>query len=63
MTECLLRLPAVIARTGLSRSTIYKCISEDTFPRPIKIGVRSVAWVESEIRLWQESKIETSRMR
>jgi prophage regulatory protein len=48
----LLRLPEVIARVGLKRSTIYKRMGEGTFPKPKKIGQRSVAWSETDIDLW-----------
>ena len=58
MAHTILRLPAVRARTGLSRSTIYLRISEDNFPRPIQLGVRAVGWVESEIEEWLEIQIQ-----
>lgn len=45
----LLRIKAVMARTGLSVPTIYRRESEGTFPRREHIGVRSVAWYESDI--------------
>ena len=57
----ILRLPAVIKRTGLPRSTIYAYIEQNRFPSPIKIGVRNVGWVESEITEWIESRIQDSR--
>ena len=57
----ILRLPAVKTRTGLSRSTIYLRISEDSFPRPISLGGRAVGWIESEINEWLEQQIEASR--
>jgi len=43
-TTSLLRLPVVRARTGLSRSSIYARVAAGTFPRPIAIGPRAVAW-------------------
>ncbi|MDW3094723.1 MAG: AlpA family transcriptional regulator [Gammaproteobacteria bacterium] len=61
MKTQLLRLPEVIKRTGLSRSTIYKSINENSFPKPIKIGVRSVAWIDSEIGEWQDSIINRNK--
>ncbi len=62
MVTAILRLPAVKARTGLSRSTIYLRISEDSFPRPISLGGRrAVGWIESEIDEWLEQQIEASR--
>lgn len=48
----LLRLPEVMARVGLKRSTIYKRVSEGNFPKPRNIGPRSVAWSEAEIDRW-----------
>jgi len=61
MATAILRLPSVKARTGLSRSTIYLRISEDSFPRPISLGGRAVGWIESEIDEWLEQQIEASR--
>ncbi len=61
MTTAILRLPAVKARTGLSRSTIYLRVSEGTFPRPVSLGGRAVGWIESEIQQWLEQRIEASR--
>ncbi len=61
MVNAILRLPAVIARTGLSRSTIYLRISNDDFPAPISLGGRAVGWVESDIDDWLAEKIEASR--
>ena len=49
MKQPLLRFPDVINRTGLKRSSIYTRLKEGTFPKPIKIGERAIAWIESEI--------------
>lgn len=57
----LLRLPVVKARTGLSRSTIYLYVSEGTFPKPVQLGPRAVAWVADEIEAWIAQRIEESR--
>lgn len=48
-----IRLPAVIAATGLSRTTIYEGIKAGTFPAPIPIGPRAVAWDAGAIAEWQ----------
>lgn len=58
MPNQILRLPAVKARTGLSRSTIYLRLSEGQFPRPVPLGGRAVGWVESEIDDWLTQQIE-----
>jgi len=51
----ILRLPDVKAFTGLSRSSIYLYIKAASFPSPIKIGKRSVGWLESDIQEWIKS--------
>jgi prophage regulatory protein len=61
VTHTILRLPAVKARTGLSRSTIYLCVSQGTFPRPVTLGGRAVGWVEEEIQSWLAERIAASR--
>jgi prophage regulatory protein len=53
----LLRLKEVIAKTGISRSSIYAAVQAGDFPRPVKIGARSSAWLESEINIWIRDRI------
>jgi prophage regulatory protein len=50
----LLRLPEVLNRTGLSRSTLY---ADPSFPKSVKVGERAVAWVEDEITEWIDDRI------
>jgi prophage regulatory protein len=50
----ILRLPAVLDRTGLSRSTLYRKIQEGTFPKQIALGVRTAGWRESAVRRWMQ---------
>ena len=63
----ILRRPAVEARTGLSRSTIYDKLAptsarfDPTFPKPIRIGLNAVGWVESELDEWLTSCLRKSR--
>ena len=52
MATRLLRLPAVLHRTGLSRSTVYVLMKAGKFPRPRRIGARAVGWPEDEIEAW-----------
>jgi prophage regulatory protein len=52
-----LRRAQVQEITGLPPSTIYDKISKGTFPRPIKLGRRSVGWLEAEIVAWQKARI------
>lgn len=53
----LLRLRQVEQKTGLKRSQIYLYMKEGAFPRSIKIGPASVAWLESEIDEWINKKL------
>lgn len=52
-----LRLKEVMAQTGLGRSSIYKFMDEETFPKSVSLGGRAVAWVESEIEDWMCEKL------
>jgi prophage regulatory protein len=58
----IIRLKEVIDSTGLARSTVYKYIAENTFPKPVSLGDRCVGWVEQEIHDWILSKIESRDM-
>ncbi len=53
-----LRLKEVMAITALSRSSIYKFMSEERFPQTISLGDRAVAWLESEVEEWMEEKLQ-----
>lgn len=46
------RMPSVQARTGLSRSELYRRMAAGTFPRPAKLGVRASAWNVEEVDRW-----------
>jgi prophage regulatory protein len=52
------RLPAVKGRCGLGRTTIYERIKAGTFPPPIRIGARAVAWLASDIDRWIAEQIK-----
>jgi prophage regulatory protein len=43
--------------TGLHRSSIYEGMKDGTFPRAVKIGRKSIGWLESEIMAWQQQRI------
>lgn len=45
----ILRLPAVLAMTGLSRSTIYMRIGEGLWTTPVRLGLRAVGWPADEV--------------
>lgn len=51
----LLRLPAVVRQTGLSRSTIYRLMATRHFPLPVKLANRAVGWRRSDVERWSDS--------
>ncbi|MCY4652261.1 MAG: AlpA family transcriptional regulator [Dehalococcoidia bacterium] len=51
-----LRLPAVLERIGLSRSTLWRLISDGQFPAPIRLGPRATGWIEEEVDDWISSR-------
>jgi prophage regulatory protein len=52
VASIILRLPAVKACTGLSRSSIYLRMTQGTFPKPVSLGARAVGWRQSEVDDW-----------
>lgn len=57
MANEILRLPEVTARTGLSRSSIYLRIKNDSqFPKPVSLGARAVGFYSSEVQNWIDSR-------
>ncbi len=46
---------AVESMTFLDITTIYRKMAVGTFPQPLKVGRRRVAWRSSDIVKWQES--------
>jgi prophage regulatory protein len=60
--ESILRRHDVQRITGLSRSTIYAKVKQGDFPKPIKLGERSVGWLENEVHGWIEQKIKERNM-
>lgn len=59
--KSLMRLTAVMVRTGLSKTTIYELMGEGDFPKPVSLSRRSVAWVEDEVHSWIQARIQKSR--
>ncbi|RQW23302.1 AlpA family transcriptional regulator [Rhodobacteraceae bacterium CH30] len=55
-----MRLPDVMARTGLSKTTIYALIKSATFPAPVPLGARAVGWVSTEIDGWMADRLKAA---
>lgn len=61
MVKSLLRLPEVRQRVGYGRAQIYSLIQQGRFPKPIRLGIRAVAWDSDEIQAWITARIADSR--
>jgi prophage regulatory protein len=44
----ILRLPAVLERTGICKTTVYRMIKDGAFPAMIPLSKRCSGWRESE---------------
>lgn len=56
-TYRVLRRREVEQRVGMARSSLYAAVARGEFPRPVKLGGRSVAWIEREIAEWIAARI------
>lgn len=56
----ILRVKQLVERTRLSRATLYVLMSTDpTFPRKIKLTMRTVGFLESEVNAWIAARAES----
>ncbi|OQX07272.1 MAG: hypothetical protein BWK76_25080 [Desulfobulbaceae bacterium A2] len=46
----LLKLPVVLALVPYSKTTLYAKIKLGEFPKPVKLGLRAVAWPSAVIQ-------------
>jgi len=53
----ILRLPAVLSQSGASRSTLYLRVNQGLWPKPIKLGPRSVGWPAAEVSTLNAARI------
>ncbi len=56
----LLRLPAVESAAALKRSAIYDGVRKGTFPKTVRIGGQAVAWRQSDVAAWINSRVEAA---
>lgn len=56
-TKRFLRRADVERATGFSGATLYRLAALGRFPKPMKIGARASAWLESEVQAWVDARI------
>jgi prophage regulatory protein len=57
----MLRLPDVVKRVGLGRSSIWKMVKAHTFPMPLRLAQRAVGWPSEEVDQWVQARQRDSR--
>jgi prophage regulatory protein len=57
MSQTILRLPDVIKELRLSRSCVYRHVSEGLLPKPIRLGHRAVGWLLAEVTAVLDARI------
>jgi predicted DNA-binding transcriptional regulator AlpA len=56
-TDRIMRRREVEAVTGFSRSTLYRQIKADAFPRPIRLSANTVGFLASEVFAWLNNRV------
>jgi prophage regulatory protein len=54
--EKLYRVKDLLTQIRMSRSSIWAGVKAGTFPKPIRIGSRSVAWTQQQLDDWLASR-------
>lgn len=55
------RLPTVLSRIGVSRSTLYKMIEQGKFNAPLRLGPRAVGWLSTDSDDFIAGRVQASR--
>ena len=48
----LIRIPKVMEKTGVAKSTLWLWVKDGNFPKPIKLSPRIAVWIEDEVNEW-----------
>ncbi|HEY4370493.1 MAG TPA: AlpA family transcriptional regulator [Burkholderiales bacterium] len=62
-TQKIVRLPAVMGMTGLSRASVYAFVKAHTFPAPVKLGPKASGWLLSEVQGWIVERVNARRVK
>ena len=55
-TQWIIRLPDVLRRTGLSRTSIWRKVRAGDFPAPVALGPNAIGWFAGEIAEWLSNR-------
>ncbi|QLG88610.1 AlpA family phage regulatory protein [Chitinibacter bivalviorum] len=63
MSDSFIRMPTLSEIIGLSKNAIYDRMNpkspryDASFPKPVKLGSHSIAFLESEVKAWMDERI------
>lgn len=60
LPDSLMRLPEVLRAIGIKKSALYSWVAAGTFPAPVKLGARAVAWRRSQVMEFINSRVEAA---
>ena len=52
----ILRMPEVLSKVGISRSTLYAMVAAGEFPRAVRLTHKTVGWRSTDLDRWIESR-------
>jgi prophage regulatory protein len=52
----LIRLPELLTLVGYGRSTVYEMVDKGTFPAPVRLGPKAIAWRSDQVDAWIDSR-------
>jgi len=51
----MLTMNEVLALLGVNRTTLYRWVWKNEFPKPLKVGPSTVRFYEDEVVAWQQA--------
>lgn len=63
MAPSVIRMPEVVRRTGLAKSTIFRRVRAGAFPQPVRLTSSSIGFIDSEVTEWIEQQMSARQPR
>jgi prophage regulatory protein len=57
----LIRMPEVLKRVGVSRTTLYQMLAKGAFVQPVRISERAIGFRSDEVDAWFEALVKAPR--
>jgi prophage regulatory protein len=56
-----IRVPQVLDKAGVGRTKLYEMIEQGEFPRPFRLGLRAIGWLERDVERWIQLRVKAGR--